>query len=75
MDPIRSPETRVPLAPDAQTACYSPWLKVRVLIRAALTTPWSGREWAEVRQHLPLAPGRRVAAAASGMAELSEKPQ
>ncbi len=28
-----------PLAPDAQTACYSPWLKVRVLIRFALTTP------------------------------------
>ncbi len=53
MDPIRSPETRIPLAPDQQTACYSPWLKVRVLIRAALTTPWSGREWTEVRQHLP----------------------
>ncbi len=28
-----------PFAPDSQTACYLPWLKVRVLIRAALTIP------------------------------------
>jgi hypothetical protein len=42
-----------PLAPNSQTACYSSWLKVRVLLRAALTTPWSAREWAEVKQHLP----------------------
>ncbi len=30
---------RYPVAPNSQTACYSPWLKVRVLLRAALTTP------------------------------------
>ena len=55
MEPV-DPTTnhlRYPLAPNSQTACYSPWLKVRVLIRAALTTPWSGQEWAEVKQHLP----------------------
>ncbi len=34
MDPIRSPEIPHPLAPNSQTACYSPWLKVRVLIRS-----------------------------------------
>ncbi len=51
-NPTTSP-LRYPLAPDAQTACYLPWLKVRVLIRAALTTPWSAREWAEVWQHTP----------------------
>jgi hypothetical protein len=51
-DPTTSP-LRYPLAHDSQTACYSPWLKVRVLIRVALTTLWSGREWAEVKQHLP----------------------
>jgi len=51
-NPATSP-LRYPLAPNSQTACYSPWLKVRVLIRVALTTPWSGQEWAEVKQHLP----------------------
>jgi hypothetical protein len=30
------PRTPHPLAPDSQTACYSAWLKARVLIRAAL---------------------------------------
>jgi len=62
MDPIRLPHAPYPLAPDSQTACYSPWLKVRVLLRAALTTPWSEREWAELKQHLPwlLAEERRL---------------
>jgi hypothetical protein len=41
MDPTRLPHAPHPLAPDSQTGCYSPWLKVRVLIRAALTMPWS----------------------------------
>ena len=41
------------LAPTEQTACYSPWLKVRVLIRAALTTLWSPESWAEVHASLP----------------------
>jgi hypothetical protein len=50
------------LAPAGQTACYLPSLKVRVLIRAALTTPWSPEAWLEVRASLPwlLAEGRRL---------------
>ena len=39
MDPSRLSHARQPLAPDSQTACHSPWLKARVLIRAALTMP------------------------------------
>ena len=53
MDPTRSPEVVYSLAPDSQTACYLPWLKVQVLIRAALTHPWSPDAWAEVKEHLP----------------------
>jgi hypothetical protein len=52
MDPARFPHAPYPLAPDSQTACYSPWLKARVLIRAALTMPWSPEDWPEIRQHL-----------------------
>ena len=52
MDPTRLPEIPHPLAPDSQTACYLPWLKVRVLIRAALTHPWAAETWPEVREHL-----------------------
>ncbi|MBF8262105.1 MAG: hypothetical protein HW376_1634 [candidate division NC10 bacterium] len=52
MEPTRLPHAPHPLAPDAQTACYSPWLKVRVLIRTALTMPWSPADWPEIRQHL-----------------------
>jgi hypothetical protein len=52
MDPTRLPHAPHPLAPDAQTACYSPWLKARVLIRAALTIPWSSEDWPEIRQSL-----------------------
>ena len=50
------------LAPAEQAACYSPWLKTRVLIRAALTTPWSQDAWPEVRERLPwlLAEERRL---------------
>lgn len=50
------------LAPAEQTACYSPGLKVRVLIRAALTTPWPPETWPEVRAQLPwlLAEERRL---------------
>ncbi len=47
-----------PLAPASQTACYSPSLKARVLIRAALTTSWSPEAWAEV--HALLAEERRL---------------
>jgi hypothetical protein len=45
-----------------QAACYSPWLKVCVLIRAALTTPWPPESWPEVRARLPwlLAEERRL---------------
>lgn len=50
------------LAAAEQTACYSSWLKVRVLIRASLTTPWSPEAWQEVRARLPwlLAEERRL---------------
>ena len=49
-------------APAEQTACYSPWLKVRVLIRAVLTMPWPPETWPEVRARLPwlLAQERRL---------------
>jgi hypothetical protein len=53
MDPARLSHAPHPLAPDSQIAGYSPWLTARVLIRAALTMPRSGCEWAEVKQHLP----------------------
>ena len=53
MDAARLPDTPHPLAPDSQIASYSPWLKARVLIRAALTMLWSRWEWTEVKQHLP----------------------
>jgi hypothetical protein len=33
MDPTRLHHAPHPLAPGSQTACYSPWLKVWVLIR------------------------------------------
>jgi hypothetical protein len=46
------PPSAPKLAPASQTACYLPWLKVRVLIRAALTMPWSPEDWPEIRQHL-----------------------
>ncbi len=51
-----------PLAPASQTACYLPWLKARVLIRAALTMSWPPEAWAEVHAHLPwlLAEERRL---------------
>jgi hypothetical protein len=39
MDPARFSHAPHPLAPDSQTACYSSWLRVRVLIRVALTMP------------------------------------
>jgi hypothetical protein len=52
MDPARLLPAPPPPAPNSQTACYSPWLKVRVLIRAALTMPWSPEDWPEIRQHL-----------------------
>ena len=57
-----SPPNVPALAPAEQTACYSPWLKVRVLIRAALTQPWAPETWPEVRAHLPwlLAKERRL---------------
>ena len=49
-------------APTEQTACYLPWLKVCVLIRATLTTPWSPEAWHNVRASLPwlLAEERRL---------------
>ena len=56
MDPARLPNASYSLAPDSQAACYSPWLKVRVPIRAALTMPWSSEDWPEIRQHLKWLP-------------------
>ena len=32
---------------------YSPWLKVSLALRMALTYPWDAKAWAEVRQHIP----------------------
>jgi hypothetical protein len=32
---------------------YSPWLKVSLALRFALTSPWDASAWAEVRQHIP----------------------
>jgi hypothetical protein len=52
MDPARLPLGPHPIAPGSQTAWYLPWLKARVLIRAALTMPWSPEDWTEIRQHL-----------------------
>ena len=31
---------------------YSPWLKVSLALRMALTYPWDAAAWAEVRQHI-----------------------
>jgi hypothetical protein len=30
----------------------SPWLKVSLALRMALTYPWDANAWAEVRQHI-----------------------
>jgi hypothetical protein len=30
----------------------SPWLKVSLALRLALTYPWDANAWAEVRQHI-----------------------
>jgi hypothetical protein len=51
MDSAPLPQAPHPLAPDSQTACYLPWLKVRVLIRAALTFPWA--DWASTVGRFP----------------------
>jgi hypothetical protein len=56
MDPARFSHAAHPLAPDSQIAGYSPWLKAWVLIRAALTMPWSPEDWPEIRQHLKWLP-------------------
>jgi hypothetical protein len=32
---------------------YSPWLKVSLALRMALTYSWDASAWAEVRQHIP----------------------
>ncbi len=42
MDPIPLPHAPYSLSPDSQTACYSPWLKVRLLIRVAWDAPTRG---------------------------------
>ena len=42
MDPTRFPHDPHALAPDSQTACYSPWLKVPVIL-AALTMAVTAR--------------------------------
>jgi len=32
---------------------YSPWLKISLALRLALTYPWDATAWAEVREHIP----------------------
>ena len=56
------PNTVPALVPAEQTACYLPWVKVRVLIRAALTTLSPPEAWPEVQARLPwlLAEERRL---------------
>ena len=41
---------------------YSPWLKVSLALRMALTYLWDANAWAEVREHIPwlLAEQRRI---------------
>jgi hypothetical protein len=41
------------LAPAEQIACHSPWLKMRLLIRAVLTQRWVVDTWTEVKERLP----------------------
>ena len=41
------------LAPAAQLACYSEWLKVEVARRYALSYPWSAEAWRDVRKPIP----------------------
>ena len=41
MDPTRLAYAPYRHAPGTQAACYSRWLKVRVLLGTALTMPWS----------------------------------
>jgi hypothetical protein len=43
MDPSRWPHATHPLSPDWQAPCYIPWLKLRVLIRAAGASGRRGR--------------------------------
>jgi len=52
MDPARWFHASYTPAPGSQTASSSPWLKVRVPIRAPLTMPWSPEDWPEIREHL-----------------------
>ena len=75
LDPLAAPThphtPAVPvLAPATQTACYSPWLKVRVLLRAALTTPLATRDVAGGSDAAPLAARGGAAVAAGRVAEL-----
>ena len=39
---------------------YSPWLKVSLALRMALTYPWDANAWAQVQQHgwIPRVGGR-----------------
>ncbi len=64
MAPATEPASHIPypLGSASQTACYQPWLKARVLLRAALTMSWPPEAWAEVHAHLPwlLAEERRL---------------
>ena len=53
MDPTRWTHAPHPLAPDSQTACYLPWLKVSVAPRYVLSFPWTPEAWREVRQQIP----------------------
>ena len=66
-----STPTVIALAPAEQTACYSPRLKVRVLIRAELTRGgWPPEAWPKVREDLPAVAAHGGATVAAGLAEL-----
>ena len=47
MDPTPSPHAPNLIAPDSQTACYLPWLKVSVALRYVLCFPWTPDAWRE----------------------------
>jgi len=52
----RLPHVPHALAPDSQTVCYLPWLKVSVALRYVPTFPWSTRSVARGAAARPVAP-------------------
>lgn len=57
MDPTLWPHAPNPFAPDSQTACYWPWLKVSVALRHVLSFPlphWEASIRDTACSHIPL---------------------